>query len=166
MEKVNKRYTNDELLELLQIFCTDFNKQPTQREILSDDRFPTHHTYIARFGSLKNAIKEAGLADVKNLFALHDIVKNHLIKENIDFEEFYKIGNIIVDFLVFDHLHEEMVAIDIVNVDGFANKFVANRVKTYREILASEECDNYICIGDLLQVIKLSRLVENGRIRQ
>ena len=160
MEKVNRRYTNNELLELLQIFCTDFNKQPTQREILSDDRFPTHHTYIARFGSLKNAIKEAGLSNIKNLSALHDIVKEHLNKENLDFEESVKIGNIVIDFLVFDHLHEEMVAIDIVNVSEFENEFVANRVKTYREMLASEECDKYMCIEDLLQVIKLSRFSE------
>lgn len=160
MEKANRRYTQEELIELLQIFCTDFNKQPTQREILSDDRFPTHHTYITRFGSLKNALKEAGLSNVKNLSSLHDIVKDHLDKENIEFEEFVSVGNIVVDFTVFDHLHEEIVIIDIVNVDRFENEFVANRVKFYRETLASEECDRYIRIEDLLQVAKLGRLSE------
>lgn len=160
MEKVNNRYTNDELLELLQIYYTDYNKQPTQREILRDSRFPTHHTYISRFGSIKNAIAEAGLGDVKNLSALHDIIKDHLDKEGIAYDEFILIENVVVDFLICDDLHEEMVVVDIVNTDGFENEAIATRLKEYREICASNECDRYIRIENLLQVSELERLTK------
>lgn len=56
-----KRYTDQELISLLQNLATDLGKRPTQREILYDDRMPTHHTYINRFGSIENAMIKAGI---------------------------------------------------------------------------------------------------------
>lgn len=56
-----KRYTDDKLIALLRILASDLNKRPTQREILKDDRMPTHHTYIKRFGSMREAMILADL---------------------------------------------------------------------------------------------------------
>ena len=61
MTDTQKRYTDNELIALLRVLASDLNKRPTQREILKDSRMPTHHTYIKRFGSMKEAMVLADL---------------------------------------------------------------------------------------------------------
>ena len=157
MEKTNLRYSDQELLDLLLIFCTDFNKQPSQRDILNDDRFPTHHTYIARFGSLKEAISRAGLCKIKNLSALHDMVKDYLETAGVVFEEWYKSENVFFDFLI-TKLDGTTVIVDIVNTMGYNNIAIVNRVLSYREICSNMRCDKYVVIKDILDLSKLKNI--------
>ena len=45
----NSRFDDQDLIDLLLIYVKDYNKKPTQRDRLADERYPTHLTYINRF---------------------------------------------------------------------------------------------------------------------
>lgn len=76
-----KRYTDDELIALLRVLASDLNKRPTQREILRDDRMPTHHTYIKRFGSMKEAMILADLYTLEDRSYTNDLALEMLQAE-------------------------------------------------------------------------------------
>ena len=76
-----KRYTDDELIALLRILASDLNKRPTQREILEDDRMPTHHTYIKRFGSMREAMILADLYTLEDRSYTNDLALEMLQAE-------------------------------------------------------------------------------------
>lgn len=165
MEKFRMRYTDQDLIELLQIWCTDYNKLPTQRDILADDRMPTHHTYLGRFDSMKEAMKLAGISNVEDTSALHNILKSALIDNNNKVEEFIGIHNIMVDFVV-TGLSGETFIIDIVNVSRFTNSEDKIRVMKYREMCIELQADlinaEYVQITNLLDIQRLSKLLIKG----
>src|SRR5690606_6786472 len=76
-----KRYTDDELIALLRVLASDLNKRPTQREILRDDRMPTHHTYIKRFGSMREAMVLADLYTLEDRSYTNDLALEMLQAE-------------------------------------------------------------------------------------
>jgi len=98
-----KRYTDRELIEMIQIITADYNKKPSHRAILKDDRLPTHHTYIKRFGSVMNARIAAGVESVCDGTVLHDTLKQIFLDVekygNLRIiDEYVKREGIIVDF--------------------------------------------------------------------
>lgn len=56
-----KRYDDDELVQLLQEAAEELGHAPTQREIIDKDEHPYPQTYMSHFGSWNNALEEAGL---------------------------------------------------------------------------------------------------------
>ena len=81
MMDTQKRYTDDELIALLRVLASDLNKRPTQREILRDDRMPTHHTYIKRFGSMREAMVLADLYTLEDRSYTNDLALEMLQAE-------------------------------------------------------------------------------------
>ena len=150
MNEVNNRYSEQDLLEALYIWVTDYNKLPTHREISADNRMPTHHTYINRFGSIKNAFDAAGLSDINNMSMLHDLVRD-FISYN---EEHARIDNIVVDFTL--DYYGTIIAIDIVNIDKFnVSDIIKKRILTYRKSCVEAYGMEYVRINNLLDMQKL-----------
>lgn len=112
------RYTDQELVAMLRILASDYNKRPTQRAILADERLPTHHTFNKRFGSVLKALDAAGLKDLADNSAMHDMARDVIehFGDDIIIDEYAQIGPIIVDFII-DGPKGKMV-IDIVNMEG------------------------------------------------
>lgn len=73
------RYSDDELLRLLETVIFDYGKYPSQRIVLGDYRLPTHHTYNARFGGIKDAVDLLGLEEIGDNEAQH-VVLGSIIK--------------------------------------------------------------------------------------
>lgn len=152
MNEVNNRYSEQDLFEALYLWITDYNKLPTHREISIDDRMPTHHTYINRFGSMKAAFNAAGISNVKNTSMLHDLVRD-FIGYN---EEYVRIDNIIVDFTL-DYCGE-VVVIDIVNTDEFeVVDITQKRILTYRQSCVETYGMKYVRISGLMDMQKLEK---------
>jgi hypothetical protein len=55
------RYSDRELLEMLQDYADLFGRPPTQSAINKHPDYPSASTFVRRFGSWNNAIREAGL---------------------------------------------------------------------------------------------------------
>ena len=55
------RYSDDELIELLQEKAEKMGRTPSQVAVTQDDNYPSHTTYINKFGSWAEACKLAGL---------------------------------------------------------------------------------------------------------
>jgi hypothetical protein len=153
--KSQRRYTDQELLTLLQILASDHSKRPTHRAILKDTRLPTHHTYIRRFGSLEEAFEKAGILmmDLDNM--THDAIKALLSSED-GHEEWVSLGDIVVDFKVTQGDRE--IYIDIVNLGGVDPELVEG-IKNLRRVMATghlQETATYIQITDLHDYIALT----------
>lgn len=76
-------YTDEELTELLVCFHKEYNKIPTQRDLINNDNYPNYGTYCLRFGSFKNALLKSGLYDLildKKNFNREKISENDKIK--------------------------------------------------------------------------------------
>ena len=91
----NSRFDDQDLIDLLLIYTTDYNKLPTQRDLLADERFPTHITFINRFGSLSKALERAGISNFSNRSILHQ-----MFKESSFFREIITIKGVTVDEFV------------------------------------------------------------------
>lgn len=153
--KSQRRYTDSELLTLLQILASDYSKRPTHRAILKDDRLPTHHTYIRRFGSLEEAFEKAGILEMDLDSLVHDAIKALLVSED-GHEEWVKLGDLIVDFKVTQGDRE--VYIDIVNLGG-VDKELQEDIKNLRRVMAEghlQDSATYIQINDLPDYIALT----------
>lgn len=81
INNTQKRYTDRELVVMLQILASDLGKRPTQRDILKDDRLPTHHTYIKRFGSMKEALEIADVLTLEDRAYTHKLGYEYLVSE-------------------------------------------------------------------------------------
>ncbi|AZS49233.1 hypothetical protein BpsS140_00040 [Bacillus phage vB_BpsS-140] len=75
------RYTDRELIALLWQLASDYNKKPTYREILADKRLPTHHTYINRFGSVKEAFRLADIDLLEDKKSALNVVYDTLVEK-------------------------------------------------------------------------------------
>lgn len=59
--RAHRKYTKEELLDRLKRKAEQLGSVPTQDELNSDDNMPSFLTYVHRFGSFRQACKEAGL---------------------------------------------------------------------------------------------------------
>ena len=59
-----KRYTNKDLIAMLQSKADRLNKTPTAQEVDDDKMMPASMTYINRFGSWNHAVRMADLEPV------------------------------------------------------------------------------------------------------
>lgn len=122
-------YTEQELLNLLHLYYSDYGRIPTQREIIADDRLPIHHTYRSRFGTLANAVEKAGLSDVPATYAqLHLLIGGWLKEHDFAYYEYVRSNNG-SDYVLFNYMvitHVGSIAIDIYDKD-LTNKNVVKR---------------------------------------
>lgn len=153
--KHTNKYTEEELIHLLYIWITDYNKLPTYREISADDRMPTHYTYVKRFGLLKNLFQIAGISEVQDTSILHNLAKDILRSD----QEYVRIKDITVNFLVEkDH---NIFAVDIVNLGKFdISQEIKDKIINYRKSRVEDYNYKYILIEGLLDFQKLEKLKE------
>ena len=160
-----ERYTNDELAILLRILATDYNRRPSQRAILKDDRLPTHHTYRKRFGSLQEALEFAGVEKYPQSGGnMHKIVKNMLRDRGITIEgEYVPCGLIYLDFVF--RYNNKLYGIDIVERE-YLDEHLFDSICTLRRasVEDSEDEIEYILISDTVDMInKANEIVNGGR---
>lgn len=165
MKSTQNRYTNDELAILLRILATDYNRRPSQRTILKDDRLPTHHTYRKRFGSIQEALKFAGV-DRYPLSGgdMHKIVKNMLRDRGIIIEgEYVPCGLVHLDFVFI--YNNKRYGIDIIERE-YLDEHLFNNICTLRHALANDSGGDieYILISDTVDMInKIDEIVSGKR---
>lgn len=148
MSKVTNRYTDKELIEKIWIWCSDYNRIPTQRDILNDSRMSTHHTYINRFGSIKESMKYAKIDTMTEIPSVHDTIKGLMDDSKCRFkivDEFVNINNIIVDFKVVDK-YGDIYYIDLVFLKNVHNE-VLDFVKMYRNLQMGNE--KYVMVSNI-----------------
>lgn len=148
MSKVTNRYTDKELIEKIWVWCSDYNRIPTQRDILNDNRMPTHHTYISRFGSIKKSMEYAKIGDMVDMPHVHDTIKSLMDDRKCKFkiiDEFVKINNIVVDFKMINE-HGEIYYIDLVFLKNVHNE-VLEFINMYRKLQMGNE--KYIMISSI-----------------
>ena len=155
----NSRFADQDLIDLLLIYVTDYNKLPTQRDLLADERFPTHVTFINRFGSLSKALEQAGIGNFSNRSIMHQMFKeSSFFKEiiairGIKVEEFALLdGNIKVDF-VFTYGDKIVGIIDLVALSQLDGCPFKDRILCYRELMISNYSDNYITVDNIFEDI-------------
>lgn len=148
MSKVTNRYTDKELIERIWVWCSDYNRIPTQRDILNDDRMPTHHTYINRFGSIKESMKCAKVDEMIEIPSAHDTIKSLIDDERCNFkviDEYVKVNGIVIDFKMVDR-HGEIHYVDLVFLRNVHNE-VLEFVDMYRKLQMGNE--NYMMISSI-----------------
>ena len=153
MSKVTNRYSNQDLIDKIYIWCSDYNRIPTQRDILSDYRMPTHHTYINRFGSIKKSIEEAKLDKMVEIQSIHEVIRELIDDNKHGFtieDEYVKINDIVVDFKLIDrdgNTHY-MDLVFLKNVDPQIIKWI----HTYRSIQMDKE--DYVIVSSIEDLAK------------
>lgn len=150
-------YSSQDLLMLLQVLATDYNIKPTQRAVLTDSRLPTHHTYRDRFGSLDEALKQAGVFDFPRVSMIHEIWGEAIRSRFDDVEEWLGVGTIKVNYV--GYWGGKKFLIDIID-NKYIDESARNRVLEMREFLAKEEMPNatYLQMTSLLDIeLKLPR---------
>ena len=160
----NSRFDDQDLIDLLLIYTTDMNKVTTQRDLLADDRFPPHITFIHRFGSIAKALEQAGISNFSNRSIIHQMFKeSSFFKEimairGIKVEEFALLdGNIKVDF-VFTYGDKIVGIIDLVAVSQLNGCPFKDRILGYRELMIDNYTDNYITVDNIFEDI--SKFIE------
>jgi hypothetical protein len=133
--------------------ASDFNRKPTQRAILDDDRLPTHHTFNKRFGGVNEALAAAGLADLKES-NLHETLKSVLEYYGIGYKEWVQVGSLIVDFAA--EIDGEIHCIDVVQMIGTD---IQPDVALMRGTMADPYVDHYKQIADVGGMISLITLL-------
>ena len=151
----NSRFDDQDLIDLLLIYVTDYNKLPTQRDLLADERFPTHVTFIRRFGSLSKALEQAGIGNFTNRSIMHQMFKESyafqkiLSIEGIKVEEFALLdGNIKADF-VFTYGDQIVGIVDLIAASQLSGCPFEGRILLYREISLSNYTDNVMIIDNV-----------------
>lgn len=157
---VQRRYTDKELITLLQILGSDYNRKPTQRDILNDDRLPTHHTYSKRFGGVNEALEAAGIYELEES-ALHGATKSIFEYYGVQIVgEWVPTGPIIVDFVVRD-ANGELHHIDIVEMKGTK---IEKEIAGMRHTLATPYAKHYKQIKDIGDAIALTDPLSGGAV--
>ena len=159
MRNQNSRFCDQDLIDLLLIYVTDFNCKPTQRDLLADDRFPTHITFIRRFGSLSKALEQAGISNFTNRSIMHQMFKESsffreiIAIKGVKVDEFVLLdGGIKVDF-VFTYNDEIIGIIDLVAVSQLEGCPYKDRILCYRELMISNYTNNYITVDNIFEDI-------------
>lgn len=159
MTNTQKRYTDDELIALLRVLASDLNKRPTQREILKDSRMPTHHTYIKRFGSMKEALALADLDTLEDRSYTNDLALEMLQAEfgteNVHVQEDDVILTCKVDF---DGKSIYVDFVDLVWTDGGDHTETIEEIKRMRRLLfeSTDRGEYYRAIEDLREISLLT----------
>ena len=155
MRNQNSRFCDQDLIDLLLIYVTDFNRKPTQRDLLADDRFPTHITFINRFGSIAKALDQAGIGNFADRSIMHQMFKESgFFKEiiairGIKVEEFALLdGNIKADF-VFTYGDQIVGIVDLIAASQLSGCPFEGRILLYREISLSNYTDNVMIIDNV-----------------
>ena len=155
----NSRFDDQDLIDLLLIYATDYNKLPTQRDLLADERFPTHVTFINRFGSLSKALERAGISNFSNRSILHQMFKESsffreiIAIKGVKVDEFVLLdGGIKVDF-VFTYNDEIIGIIDLVAVSQLEGCPYKDRILCYRKLMIDNYSDNYITVDNIFEDI-------------
>lgn len=151
------RYTDSHLLELLETLMFDYGKAPTQRMVLADPRLPTHHTYRARFGSIKGALGAIGLDvdSIGNSGAQHKVLGT--IIERMGGEivgEYVPLGSILVDY-EFTYMGQTYFA-DLVGIDGTVDILSRNmtRRKNSADAALHGSDGKYVPIMDAVDILE------------
>ena len=159
MRNQNSRFCDQDLIDLLLIYVTDFNCKPTQRDLLADDRFPTHITFIRRFGSLSKALEQAGISNFADRSIMHQMFKESsffreiIAIKGVKVDEFVLLdGGIKVDF-VFTYNDEIIGIIDLVAVSQLEGCPYKDRILCYRELMISNYTNNYITVDNIFEDI-------------
>lgn len=111
------RYTDQELLDMLEICLFDYGRMPSQRIILGDSRFPTHHTYRARFGSVSNAVKQIIAGEIGDNMAQHEVLGSILKRVGAEILD----SDVILGGIMVDYKYTYMgktYYVDLMGVDG------------------------------------------------
>ena len=155
----NSRFCDQDLIDLLLIYATDYNKLPTQRDLLADERFPTHITYIRRFGSIAKALEQAGISNFSDRSIIHQMFKESsffreiMAIRGIKVEEFALLdGNIKVDF-VFTYGDKIVGIIDLVAVSQLGECPFKGRILGYRELMMDNYTENWITVDNIFENI-------------
>ena len=155
MRNQNSRFDDQDLIDLLLIYVTDFNRKPTQRDLLADERFPTHITFINRFGSLSKALEQAGISNFSDRSIMHQMFKESsffreiIAIKGVKVDEFVLLdGGIKVDF-VFTYNDEIIGIIDLVALSQLDGCPFKDRILCYRELMIDNYTDNYITIDNI-----------------
>ena len=161
---VNSRFADQDLIDMLLIYVTDYNRCPTQRDLLADERFPTHVTYIRRFGSIAKALEQAGIGNFADRSIMHQMFKESsffreiMAIRGIKVEEFALLdGNIKVDF-VFTYGDKIVGIIDLVALSQLDGCPFKDRILCYRELMIDNYTDNYITVDNIFEDI--SKFIE------
>ena len=155
----NSRFADQDLIDLLLIYVTDYNKLPTQRDLLADERFPIHIQFINRFGSIAKALEQAGIGNFADRSIMHQMFKESsffreiIAIKGVKVDEFVLLdGGIKVDF-VFTYDDEIIGIIDLVAVSQLEGCPYRDRILYYREILIDNYTDNYITVDNIFEDI-------------
>lgn len=84
-----RKYTDEELLELLKTFEEEYGRPPTQKDFSSNPKYPNVMTYAHLFGSWQKALKLIGL-DVDSIVR-KGIVETYYQKARLS--EIYVLGH-------------------------------------------------------------------------
>ena len=159
MRNQNSRFDDQDLIDLLLIYVTDFNRKPTQRDLLADDRFPTHITFTNRFGSIAKALEQAGISNFADRSIMHQMFKESsffreiIAIKGVKVDEFVLLdGGIKADF-VFTYNDEIIGIIDLVAVSQLEGCPYKDRILYYREMLIDNYTNNYITIDNIFEDI-------------
>lgn len=159
MSDVTRRYTDRELITLLRVLASDYNRRPTQRDILDDDRMPTHHTLIKRFGSIDDALVEAGLHGLGDS-TLHGSTKAILEYYGLHVSgEYTHLGPLVVDFVIDngDGTHyADVVEMPHTKIEG--------EISEMRAMLAGPYAEHYHQIKDIGDALKLTDILSHQKI--
>ena len=136
MTDTQKRYTDNELIALLRVLASDLNKRPTQREILKDSRMPTHHTYIKRFGSMKEAMVLADLDALEDRSYTNDLTLE-MLQAEFGMENVHVHGDdVILTYRV--DLGDKSIYVDFVDLvwtDGGDHTETIEEIKRMRRLM-------------------------------
>ena len=136
MTDTQKRYTDNELIALLRVLASDLNKRPTQREILKDSRMPTHHTYIKRFGSMKEAMVLADLDTLEDRSYTNDLTLEMLQAEFGTENVYIQEDDVILTYKV--DLGDRSIYVDFVDLvwtDGGDHTETIEEIKRMRRLM-------------------------------
>lgn len=155
MAATQDRYTDTDLLRMLQIIVSDYNRQPTQRDVLSDDRLPTHHTYRNRFGTLAEALRLAGVGNVpKSKSSTHDAIRDILADSGAQItREWVSVGSMIVDFEI-EHGGRTFL-VDLVDLKNLVPEETYHSIVHIRHSIASVHSDSeYLMVTGAIDAIR------------
>ena len=155
MINTQKRYTDSELVALLRVLASDLNKRPTQREVLKDNRMPTHHTYIKRFGSMREALALADLDTLEDRSYTNDLALEMLQVEfgieNVHVQD----DDVILTYRV--DLDDKSIYVDFVDLvwtDGGDHTETIEEIKRMRRLLfeSTGRGEHYQAIKELREI--------------
>lgn len=169
------RYSDQELLDMLETAVFDYGKAPSQRIILADKRMPTHHTYNNRLGSVKEALEMIGFDEIGDNYAYHvilgDMIKKlggEIIKERPRMGNTKSIRYIIANY--YFSLAGRYFYVDLVGVAG-VNRDITLRNRERRILVAERYIRDrsnteYIAVSDAIDIVQAMENIRHTSSKQ